>query len=116
MIAIAEMFVARAIPGRPTTPSERQAQAARVRARQLVSPEQLVRVINGQLARREDCEGLVIEAGPLRRAYPDSDGCNWNVAALRVRVAHGSSTRALGCVRDIVEWARLNYELTESDA
>ena len=116
MIATAEMFIARAIPGRPTTPAERRAQAPRVLARQLVSPDQLVGIINGQLVSRDECEGLVVEGGTLRRAYPDPDGCNWNAAALRVRVAHGSSTRALRCVRDIVEWARLNFELADTDA
>ncbi|HEX6041149.1 hypothetical protein [Longimicrobium sp.] len=116
MIATREMFIARAIPGRPTTPAERRAQNARLRARQLVSSEQLVRIINGQLSDRSDCEGLVVEAGLLRRPYPDPDGCNWNAAALRVRVAHGSSTRALRCVHDIVEWARLNFELADTDA
>lgn len=116
MIAIAEMFVARAIPGRPTTPAERRAQNARLRARQLVSPEQLVRIINVQLGARSDCEGLVVEADALWRAYPDPDGCNWSAAALRVRVARGSSTRALRCVHDVVEWARLNFELADADA
>lgn len=112
MIATADIFAARAIPGRPTLPTERHAPAAR----QLVSPEQLVHILNGHLRERNDCEGLVVEAGPLRRPYPDADGCNWNASALRVRVSHGASTRALRCMHNVVEWARLNFELAEPDA
>jgi hypothetical protein len=115
MIATAEMFIARAIPGRPTLPHERRA-AASVQLRQMVTPGELVQVINRQITGQRDCEGLVIEAGALRRPFPDADGCNWTPSGLRVRVEHGSSTRALGCVRQVVEWARLNFELAEPAA
>ncbi len=113
MIATAEMFVARAIPGRPTLPHERRARTARVLPRQLVTPGELVRIINHQVTSRGGCEGLVIEEGALRLPYPDADGCNWTPRGLHLRVAHGSSTRALRCVGQVVEWARLNFELEE---
>jgi hypothetical protein len=116
MIATAEMFLARAIPGRPTLPHERRAQAAPVLPRQRVTPGELVSIINRQLVGHGDCEGLVVEAGALRLRFPDEDGCNWTATGLHVRVAHGSSTRALGCVRQVVEWARLNFELGEPGA
>jgi hypothetical protein len=116
MIATAEMFLARAIPGRPTLPHERRAQSAPVQPRQVVTTGELVRIINRQITGQSDCEGLVIEAGALRLPHPDPDGCNWSSGGLNVRVAHGSSTRALGCVRQVVEWARLNFELAEPGA
>ncbi|HEX6912781.1 MAG TPA: hypothetical protein VF142_20405 [Longimicrobium sp.] len=116
MIATAEMFIARAIPGRPTLPHERRAQSVPVEPRRRVTPGELVQVINRQVTGQSDCEGLVIEAGVLRLPLPDPDGCNWSPCGLHVRVAHGSSTRALGCVRQVVEWARLNFELAEPAA
>ncbi len=113
MIATAEMFLTRAIPGRPMLPHERRAQAAAVHPRQVVTPGELVRIINHQLATQSDCDGLLVEAGELHRPYPDAEGCNWAASGLHVRVAHGSSTRALSCVRQVVEWARLNFALAE---
>jgi DNA-binding transcriptional regulator YdaS (Cro superfamily) len=114
LIAISEMFRARAIPGRRSTPAERRARAAQAAARQVVSPEELVRALNRELARRGDCAGLEVAAGPQRAAEPDLYGCNWNTAQLRLRLAHGASTRALAGVREVVEWARLNFALAEA--
>ena len=112
MIATAKMFLATAIPGRPHPPGERRPMPAL--PRQVVSAAGLVAAVNQQLAARGDCEGLVVEAAAtLHAGIPDADGCNWNASALRVRVAHGPSTRALGCVRQVVDWARLNLELAE---
>jgi hypothetical protein len=117
MIATAEMFRASAVPGRPTTMAERRTQAAAlVLMRQVVTPVQLVESVNRQLAARGDCAGLEVEAGPLRPLSPDPDGCNWSAGALRVRVAHGASTRALAGVRQVVDWARLHYDLADSEA
>lgn len=116
MIATAEMFLARAIPGRPTLPSERRAQVAPAQPRRQVTAGELVQIINRQIGSQRDCEGLVIEAGALHLPYPDPDGCNWSAGGLHVRVEHGSSTRALGCVRQVVEWARLNFELADAGA
>lgn len=112
MIATATMFLATAIPGRPHPPGERR--PLLVVQRQVVSPAQLLAAVNAQLAARPDCEGLEVDAASsLRTRFSDSDGCNWNPAALRIRVAHGPSTRALAGVRQVVEWARLNLELSE---
>lgn len=112
MIATSKMFLATAIPGRPHLPEERR--PAPVLPRQVVTPAGLVAALNEQIAARGDCEGLEVAAGaPLAAPYPDADGCNWTPSALRVRIAHGPSTRALGCVRQVVEWARLNLELAE---
>lgn len=112
MIATAKMFVSTAIPGRPHPPGERRPMPEV--QRQVVSPAQLVAAVNAQLAARQDCEGLEMDAAAsLRARFPDADGCNWNPAGLRVRVAHGPSTRALAGVRQVVEWARLNLELAE---
>jgi len=117
MIATPEMFRASAVPGRPANQAERRSRAAaKVLVRHVVTPEELVQTVNRELASRNDCRGLEVVAGPLRPAHPDRDGCNWNPAALRVRVAHGSSTRALSGMRRVVEWARLNFDLADSEA
>jgi hypothetical protein len=116
MIATAEIFLTRAIPGRPMLPHERRSQPAAVVPRQSVTTPELIGIINGQLSGQSDCEGLVIEAGAIHLPHPDPEGCNWSAGGLHVRVAHGPSTRALGCVRQVVEWARLNFELAESGA
>jgi hypothetical protein len=112
MIATAKMFLASAIPGRPHPPGERRPMPAS--PRRVVTPVQLLAAVNAELAAREDCEGLEVDSGDaLRARFPDADGCNWNAAALRVRVAHGPSTRALAGVRQVVDWARLHLELAE---
>lgn len=85
------------------------------RPRQAVQPGELVDAINHMLAARPECEGLAFEAGPLRPAHPDGDGCNWRPHGLRLRVAHGPSTRALAGVHQVVELARLRYDLAERD-
>jgi hypothetical protein len=84
-------------------------------ARQVVTPAELVERVNRQLAAREDCEGLEVEAGDLGPRLPDADGCNWRPGALRLRVAHGPSTRALAGMRQVVEWARLTFELADPE-
>lgn len=81
--------------------------------RQALRPDELVGAINGFLASRPDCEGLEMEAGELAPRSPDVDGCNWRAQGLRLRVAHGPSTRALAGVRQAVELARLRYELLD---
>ncbi len=81
--------------------------------RQVLRPDELVGAINGLLASRPDCEGLEVEAGHLAPGCPDADGCNWRADGLRLRVAHGPSTRALAGVRHAVELARLRYELLD---
>jgi hypothetical protein len=80
-------------------------------SRQALSPDELVRAINHLLATRPECEGLAMEAGPLAPAQRDAAGCNWQPHGLRLRVEHGPSTRALSGVRDVVELARLRYDL-----
>lgn len=112
MIATAKMFLASAIPGRPIPPGERR--PTPVMPRRFVTPAELVAAVNEQLAHRADCEGLEVEASAtLRARFADAEGCNWNPSALRVRVAHGPSTRALAGVRQVVEWARLHLELSD---
>lgn len=113
MIATAKMFLATAIPGRPRLPGE--AEAGPVLPRQPVSLAELIAAVNQQLSARGDCDGLEVEApASMRPGLPDADGCNWSPSALRLRMAHGPSTRALSGLRHVVEWARLNLELTES--
>ena len=112
MIATAKMFLASAIPGRPVPPGERR--PVPPPQRQVVTPAELLAALNARLGARPDCEGLVVDAAAgLRARFPDADGCNWNPAVLRVRVARGPSTRALAGVRQVVEWARMNLELAE---
>jgi hypothetical protein len=113
MIATAKMFLNTAIPGRAYLPGERR--PTPVLPREVVSAAELVKAVNRHLAARPDCEGLeVAAAAELAAPHPDIDGCNWNPTALRVRVAHGPSTRALAGVRQVVEWARLNLELADT--
>lgn len=116
MIATADMFRASAIPGRPATLTERRRTEAAALAlvREVVTADELVLNVNRRLAARSDCEGLEVEAGPLSAGVPDLDGCNWNAGGLRVRVAHGSSTRALGGVRQVLDWARLHFDLADA--
>lgn len=112
MIATAKMFLTTAVPGRPSPPGERRPMPAL--PRQAVNAAELVAAVNRQLSSRGDCAGLEVEASAaLGVRLPDVDGCNWNPACLRVRVAHGPSTRDLAGVRQVVEWARLNLELWE---
>ena len=112
MIATAKMFLATAIPGRPKPPGERR--PTPVLPRRCVNSAGLVAAVNAELAARPDCERLeVVADGTLRARFADADGCNWSPSALRVRVAHGPSTRALAGVRQVVEWARLHLELED---
>lgn len=109
MIATMEMIRA----GAAAAPAGRHGRRVPPPARQALRPDELVGAINGLLASRPDCEGLEVEAGDLAPGYPDADGCNWRAQGLRLRVAHGPSTRALAGVRQAVELARLRYELLD---
>jgi hypothetical protein len=113
MIAIPEMFRATAVPGRPIPASERRARSAVLRARREITLAELVQLVNRELAARGDCAGLEVYAGPVREIGPDVDGCNWNPAGLRVRIGKGATTRALGGLRQVVDWARLNFDLMD---
>ena len=110
MIATSQMFAASARG--PWADAPRLTGGA---ARQALSPDELVRAINHLLADRPECEGLAFEAGPLAPVHRDAegDGCNWQTHGLRLRVEHGPSTRALAGVREIVEIARLRYDLAD---
>ena len=112
MIATVEMIQASAAAA---TAQGRGAGRGRVPppAKQALRPAELVGAINGLLASRPDCEGLEVEAGDLAPGCPDADGCNWRAQGLRLRVAHGPSTRALAGVRQAVELARLRFELLD---
>ncbi|WP_420125564.1 hypothetical protein [Longimicrobium sp.] len=114
MIATSHMFTAGA-RARPAEPLSARTRAAQLSARQALRPDELVDVINRMLAGRPECEGLEFCIGTLAPALPDMDGCNWRPNGLQLRVAHGPSTRALGCARQAVELARLRYDLAESD-
>jgi hypothetical protein len=116
MIATASMFrgcpvLTTAVPGMPGRTA-----ALSLLARRKVTAAELVEQVSLALAGRPDCEGLEIAAGPLVPGEPDADGCNWSPSALRLRVAHGPSTRALASVRSVVEWARLSFELAAPES
>lgn len=112
MIATSQMFAASA-RARPLEPLCARTRAAQPSARQALRPDELVDAINQMLAARPECEGLEFAAGTLVPASPDADGCNWQPHGLRLRIAHGASTRALGGARQVVELARLRYALAE---
>lgn len=113
MIATARMFhTTAAVPGSPRMWGERPPAPLQLRA--IVTPAELVARVNRRLAAHPHCAGLTVDAAPSFGArLPDADGCNWDVGALRVRMSHGPSTRALGGVRQVVEWARLAFALEE---
>jgi hypothetical protein len=112
MIATSRMFNA-SERERGTDPRDARIRAAQASPRRLVRPDELVDAINYMLAARPECHGLEFAAGELAPALPDVDGCNWRPHGLRLRVAHGPSTRALGAARQVVELARLRYDLTD---
>jgi hypothetical protein len=116
MIATSRMFIASAL-ARPAEPLAGRGRHATPPPpeRQALRPDALVGAINQMLAAHPECEGLEMQAGVLQPGYPDADGCNWRPHGLRLRVAHGPSTRALAGVRQVVELARLRYDLTVPD-
>ncbi|HEX6372709.1 MAG TPA: hypothetical protein VF006_27560 [Longimicrobium sp.] len=115
MIATSEMFTASAL-ARPMEPlCGARTRSAPAPARQVLRADELVDAINQMLDARPECQGLEFAAGPLVPANPDADGCNWRAHGLRLRVAHGPSTRALAGVRQVVELARLRYDLADAD-
>lgn len=115
MIATTEMFAA-STHSRPREPFRGgRARPGLEPGRQVVRPDELVDAINRMLDGRPECQGLEFQAGALAPALPDIDGCNWRPDGLRLRVAHGPSTRALAGVRQVVELARLRYDLADAD-
>lgn len=110
MIATSQMFTASAL-ATPTRGPAGDRRPALDPARQALRPAELVDVINHMLAARPECEGVEFQAGSLVPASPDADGCNWQPDGLRLRVAHGPSTRALAGARQVVELARLRFDL-----
>jgi hypothetical protein len=115
MIATSQMFTtsARTRPMEPFCGG--RSRPALEAARQALRPDELVDVINRMLDVRPECQGLEVETGSLVPATPDVDGCNWRPHGLRLRVAHGPSTRALAGVRQVIELARLRYDLADAD-
>jgi hypothetical protein len=115
MIATSEMFTASTL-ARPMEPFRGgRARPGLEPARQALRPDALVDAINRMLDARPECQGLEIETGSLVPATPDVDGCNWRPHGLRLRVAHGPSTRALAGVRQVIELARLRYDLADPE-
>lgn len=115
MIATSQMFTASAL-ARPMEPfCGGRGRPGVEPARQALRPDKLVAAINRMLDARTECLGLEFDAGRLVPATPDADGCNWRPHGLRLRVAHGPSTRALAGVRQVIELARLRYALADAE-
>jgi hypothetical protein len=115
MIATSEMFTASAL-ARPMEPfCGSRARPGVQPARQELRPDELVDAINRMLDARPECQGLEVDAGRLVPVTPDADGCNWRPHGLRLRVAHGPSTRALAGVRQVIDLARLRYDLADPE-
>lgn len=110
MIATSQMFTACA-QARPAGPYAVHSRFTGGGVRQALSRDELVAAINHLLAARPECEGLAVEAGTLEPVHRNDGGCNWQPHGLRLRVEHGPSTRALAGVRQVVELARLRYDL-----
>lgn len=51
--------------------------------RKLVTEEELIKLLNNQLAEHEDSEGYSFDQGVLRLAGVDENGCNWSTVHLR---------------------------------
>ena len=64
--------------------------------KQLVSGEQLVRIINDRLHEYDDCRECYIKGEVASLRHPDSDGCNWS-RDLELRC----SSRSGGICREI---------------
>ena len=115
MIATSQMFTACA-QARPAEPHvARHPRAPANPVRETLTPHELVQAINQLLAARPEFEGLTFEAGALAPVTPDADGCNWRAQGLRLRVEHGPSTRALAGVRQVLDIARLRYDLVDPE-
>lgn len=115
MIATSQMFIACA-QARPAEPHIAHLRPTGGGVRQVLTPDELVSAINHLLATLPECEGLAVEAGSLAPSRRGADGCNWQTHGLRLRVEHGPSTRALAGVRQVVELARLRYDLADPAA
>jgi hypothetical protein len=113
MIATSQMFTACA-QARPADPYAARPRMTGGAVRQVLTPDQLVTTINHLLAARPECEGLRVEGTLVPSSRREPDGCNWQPHGLRLRVEHGPSTRALAGVRQVVELARVRYDLAGS--
>ncbi len=113
MIATSQMFTASALARSADPHGLAYSRGTPAPARQALRADELVQAINRLLAARPKCEGLVFETGRLAPAHPDADGCNWQPHGLQLKVEHGPSTRALAGVRQVVEFARLRYDLVD---
>lgn len=51
--------------------------------RQLVSEIELIKILNAELAKYEECKNCHFDAPPVRLVEPDKDGCNWSTIYLR---------------------------------
>lgn len=110
MIATSQMFTACVQP-RLADPRAIHPRMTGGAVRQVLTPDQLLAAINQLLAARPECEGLRME-GTLEPSWRrEPDGCNWQPHSLCLHVEHGPSTRALAGVRQVVELARLRYDL-----
>jgi hypothetical protein len=110
MIATSQMFTACVQPH----PADARAAHRRMTgpaARQVLTPDQLLTAINHLLTARPECEGLKVEGTLAPSSRGEPDGCNWQPHGLCLRVEHGPSTRALAGVRQVVELARLRWDL-----
>lgn len=46
--------------------------------RQLVSPDELVAILNRELAKCPECNGVRVSYPPSQLREPDEEGCNWD--------------------------------------
>ncbi len=51
--------------------------------RTLVSGDELVKILNEELAKYEECKDCSFHAPPFKLVEPHKDGCNWSTINLR---------------------------------
>jgi hypothetical protein len=81
--------------------------------REIVSPEQLLTILNRELDRHRECRGARFTASVLAPREPDPSGCNWNREDIYLSTSGSMSTRCWGRARQILREAEARYNLED---
>lgn len=83
--------------------------------RELVSPEQLLAILNRELDRHRDCRGARFSSPHLVARAPDAGGCNWQREDVYLSTSGSVSSKCWSHARRILKDASERYNLVVED-
>lgn len=79
--------------------------------RKVITGNELLRILNEELAKYPECKGCKFLHEPVKLATPDKDECNWDATMMNVGCQSGQSRSCGSFSKKVVAEARSKYNI-----